>query len=156
MKGSVEDRFWAKANVQSEDQCWEWQANRDMNGYGRISGAGKRRFLAHRVAWTIANGPIPSGMVVMHKCDNPPCCNPSHLTLGTQEMNMKDMAAKGRAQRGTAHHNSKLTDDAVRLIRDNRTLSARKLAKQLGVGVWTIHNVRSGKRWAHVTQGAAQ
>lgn len=65
------------------------------DGYGRIRVDGKS-WLAHRFSWVLANGPIPEGMYVCHRCDNPPCINPEHLFLGTQTDNMRDMAAKGR------------------------------------------------------------
>lgn len=83
-------------------ECWEWQGTRLPSGYGRIGIAGKGQGvtdLTHRVAYRIANGEIPPGMEVCHTCDNPPCCNPDHLFLGTHADNMRDMSAKGRAHR---------------------------------------------------------
>ncbi len=77
--------------------CWPWRtASGDaVTNYGMVSVDGIAMG-THRIAWTLKNGPIPAGLYVLHKCDNPPCVNPAHLFLGTQKDNMKDMAAKGR------------------------------------------------------------
>lgn len=71
--------------------CKEWQGSRDMAGYGRL---GNR--LVHRMVWLYDNGPIPDGMMIRHKCDNPSCFNIDHLEIGTHEDNMRDMAERGR------------------------------------------------------------
>ena len=81
--------------------CWEFQGAKDQDGYGKIR-VGDEIERAHRLSFMCKHGPIESGMVVRHKCDNPPCCNPEHLFLGTNEDNLKDMARKGRAQRWNA------------------------------------------------------
>lgn len=77
--------------------CWEWTGASDRRGYGRIS-LNKRCYLPHRVMWAHANGPIPLGMYVCHKCDNPRCVNPEHLFVGSAGDNQRDMARKGRAR----------------------------------------------------------
>lgn len=81
------------------DGCIEWKGARNPQGYGQKCIKGKR-YRTHRLAWEWANGPIPEGLFVLHKCDNPPCCNPDHLFLGTQTDNMQDMLAKGRGING--------------------------------------------------------
>lgn len=78
--------------------CLEYQGTK-MRGYGQMHYAGKTR-LAHRVAWTLANGPIPEGLFVCHRCDNRACCNVEHMFLGTLQDNVDDMIAKGRQARG--------------------------------------------------------
>lgn len=90
----VEDRFWS--NVDRTGDCWIWIGSRLPSGYGRIGGRG----YAHRVSWALANGPIPAGMCILHRCDNPPCVNPSHLWIGTVADNMHDRDRKGRHRYG--------------------------------------------------------
>lgn len=91
------DRFWEK--VSKSDGCWEWTAFCLKSGYGWFGGKDGTEF-AHRVSWVLANGAIPDGMFVLHKCDNRKCVNPAHLFLGTHEQNMADMVSKGRSTRG--------------------------------------------------------
>lgn len=83
--------FWLK--VTKTDTCWLWTGRRDKNGYGKVGAA-----LSHRVFWELHNGHIPDGLYVLHHCDNPPCIRPTHLFLGTQADNVRDMAAKGRGK----------------------------------------------------------
>jgi len=77
------------------DACWEWNGPRDYHGYGRKT-VNRKTVRLHRLAWEWANGPIPPGMFICHRCDNPPCVNPAHLFLGTNLDNVRDMIAKKR------------------------------------------------------------
>lgn len=91
-----EERFWSKVAVGAPGECWEWKRSRLPRGYGRFRQPTGHEY-AHRVAWRLTNGPIPDGMVVRHYvCDNPPCCNPAHLRLGTQGDNNDDSVSRGR------------------------------------------------------------
>jgi hypothetical protein len=100
------DRFWT--NVRRSDgpsSCWPWQAASNHSGYGVVS-VRRTVQLAHRLSWRIHNGPIPAGMVVMHTCDNPPCCRPDHLILGLQADNSRDAVDKGHFGGGYRRENT--------------------------------------------------
>ena len=90
---TIADRYWEK--VRQGDGCWDWMGSRSRNGYGQMRIDG-RIVSAHRVAWALANGPIPNGYNVLHHCDTPPCTRADHLFLGTLKDNSVDMARKGR------------------------------------------------------------
>ena len=104
---SLSDRLWSKVDKRHGDECWLWKGGRytTPNGspsYGCISigsrsDKSKRMVPAHKLVWEIERGPIPAGMKVLHKCDNPQCVRPSHLFLGTQADNVADMISKERA-----------------------------------------------------------
>lgn len=89
------ERFWAKVDRRGPDDCWEWTAGCNRKGYGKFSLDGATR-QSHRISWELANGQIPEGLCVLHRCDNPPCCNPAHLFLGTHADNHADRSLKGR------------------------------------------------------------
>jgi hypothetical protein len=95
---TTEDRFWRKVARTGPAECWLWLAGRNPKGYGRFGMHGSAVF-AHRQAYALTVGAIPEGMYVCHRCDNPPCCNPEHLFLGTHADNIRDMTRKGRADR---------------------------------------------------------
>lgn len=96
------ERFWSKVDKKGEDECWEWKASKSKSGYGDFWLNGKN-VRANRAAWVIANGSIENGLCACHKCDNPGCCNPSHLFLATSEENTLDRHLKGRTARGDSN-----------------------------------------------------
>ena len=90
-KPTPKDQLWERLDKSSA--CWTWTGKRYPTGYGRFG-----KHYAHRVAYELAYGPIPEGMHVCHSCDNPPCCNPAHLWIGTPKDNMQDRERKGRGK----------------------------------------------------------
>ena len=116
-------RFWAKvdrngpvpAHMPRLGPCWVWTAS-TRNGYGQLTIDGRVPY-AHRVGWQLQHGPIPDGLWVLHRCDNPPCVRGSHLHLGDQSRNMCEMVERGRSNRGIAHGQAKLTVAKVLAIR---------------------------------------
>jgi hypothetical protein len=108
---------------------------------------------AHRVAYLLSSGDIPPGINILHRCDNPPCCNPSHLFAGTQKENIGDCVTKGRLRPrrviGAGHHKAKISDNDVLEIR-NSTLSSGVLAAKYGIGREQIWMIRTKKAWRHL------
>jgi hypothetical protein len=145
--------------------CIVWTGGCKAFGYGEFSpwnsrkrGLGKQS--AHRVAWIAANGPIPDGMYVLHRCDNPPCINPEHLFLGTPQQNTDDMHGKGRwkepRRRSGARHPrpmAKITEDDVRKIRQRFAAGEAQatIARDFGVDYSNISRIVRGRTWQHVT-----
>ncbi len=95
--------FWSKVDL-SSGECWIWTGTRGPQGYGRIRVGGRRSTGAHRFAWEIVRGPVPDGLFVCHRCDNPPCVRPDHLFLGTASDNAWDCARKGRRPQSKRTH----------------------------------------------------
>lgn len=140
-------RFWRR--VVKGDGCWLWTGARSQFGYGNINtGLGKqhpkRTMPVHRLSYELAYGPIPEGMIVLHRCDNPPCVRPDHLLLGTHDDNMRDMAEKGRSSGWSPQ---KLSDAQVVEIIEAAS-SARSLATRFGVTQNYIHQIQRGERRA--------
>jgi hypothetical protein len=133
-------RFWSKVDIAGDDECWFWTGC-THDSYGVFS-----RIKTHRIAWTLSNGPIPTGMLVCHSCDNPPCCNPKHLWSGTQEDNEADKISKGRHYMFAARH---LTVDTVREIRSlYATKSSKWVAAKFGLDHKTVREIWSRKLWS--------
>lgn len=139
--------FWSRMDKSGgPDSCWEWTGLRHDYGYGMFLG---RR--AHRFAWELTNGPIPDGLFILHSCDNPPCCNPAHLSSGTQEENLRQMAARGRGgqSKGERSGRAKLTWESVRAIRAayDGSVTTSALARQYGVSHETMRVMLLGRTW---------
>jgi hypothetical protein len=111
---SLEERFWPKVKIGKANECWEWQAAKYSNGYGTIGAPrGARQLLAHRVSYELTHDvSLPKSILVLHKCDNPPCVNPKHLRLGTPKDNSQDALKKGRFPTGD-RHSSRLHPERV-------------------------------------------
>ena len=148
---SPEERFWPKVNrVDDGDSCWEWQGGRGAGGYGKFwLNEGAMNAQAHRVSFEFHNGPIDSQILVLHRCDNPPCVRPDHLFLGAPRDNSADMTAKGRSLPGERHPNAKLTWDTVREIRRRAKggESADSLSREFGIHLRHAFRIISGAVW---------
>ena len=118
---------------------------------------GGNKGYAHRLSYELHHGPIPPGMFVMHSCDNPPCTNPDHLSLGTHEDNMADARRKGRMTAGTARPAAKLTDaKAVEIFRRRHAGEPiRRLAAEFGVTDSVVVRIAQRRCWARATAAAA-
>jgi hypothetical protein len=134
------------------DACWPWTMFKQRKGYGIVQ-MPKKRYLAHRAAYTLWVGPIPHGLFVCHHCDNPPCCNPAHLFLGTARDNALDAVQKGRlrgfSSAGEAHPSARLTLDDVRTIRSRRQSGEAhvSLAAAFGMSYGQIYKICRGDNW---------
>lgn len=151
-------RFWSKVRVSDKASCWEWLGTKHGKHYGHFK-MGSFVAKAHRIAYELTYGKIPSGLLVCHKCDNPSCCNPRHLWVGTNDDNLKDRQKKERQARGERSGRAKLSDKDVLAIRAqywfkrngsiDRSNSA-ELASRYGVRPKTITSIVAGRHWAHI------
>lgn len=157
------ESFWANVDKKSPEECWLWKKGLDSRKrYGHLTYQTKF-WEAHRLAWTLTFGDIPTDMHVLHRCDVPQCCNPAHLFLGTHADNMADMKAKGRQRpttwdgprnfaKGSAHHNAKLTEQQVldmrRLFAEGTSM--RALARQFQVDRSVVKVIVTRQGWTHI------
>lgn len=146
-----------QAHVVNANGCWIWQKSKTRNGYGKIGLGGGKTTASHRVAYMAFQGTIPDGLDVCHTCDVRACINPDHLFLGTRAENIQDAARKGRLSRqhqvkGELHPSAKLTEDAVRTIRNRLAAgeTSAALAKEFGVSYGLIGHVKCRRNWSHV------
>lgn len=147
-------RLWAKVDY-GGDACWPFTGFRDRDGYGRIGREDRRGWIStHRAAWISVHGPIPDGLVVMHRCDFPSCCRPSHLRLGTMRDNSRDMMAKGRGPRRRKWLNQQIVLAIKQRRAQGDTLVA--LASLFGISVSHAGYIARGRYWSHVTLESAQ
>lgn len=148
------ERFLSRLDQRGPDECWPYLAKASTRSGHVQLWANGRQLLAHRYAYEHFIGPIPEGLLVCHRCDNPPCCNPAHLFLGTVADNNADRDRKGRQRSvtGEDHGNTTLTADQVRAIR--RALAEgtpqRRIAEAYGVHQGTISNIARRVTWGHL------
>ncbi len=160
-------RFNSNVRFSNENECWEWGGVK-VKGYG-VFLINKNAIKAHRVAYFISNGNIDNTLICCHKCDNPGCCNPNHLFLGTHADNAADKVKKGRQSKGILHSmsvpkekgqgerngNSKMTASQIADIRNrynNEKASIKKIAKDFGITSSTVHCIVSNKNWKHLEE----
>lgn len=156
--------FWARVDQSGgANACWPWRGAINASGYGSVSIRSKIR-TASRIAYELANGPIPKGLgyhgnVVRHSCDNRPCCNPQHLILGTQADNNRDRDERGRIKsrrKGEANHKAVLTSDQVQTIRLRVGGGAayELVAREFDCSKSAISHIANGRNWAWLPEAA--
>ena len=154
-------RFWSKVASGADEACWPWKravSSGTSQGYGSFFLSG-RRVGAHRVAWILTHGSVPEGLDVLHSCDNPPCCNPRHLSVGTHDRNLKDASARGLL---TVPHprNRRLTTEQVNdllayvLEANGRRGAITEAAARWGVTQPYVSMLIRGKRRQYDTPSA--
>lgn len=156
----IEAAFWKRVDRQGNNQCWNWigwiqKLPKGMGGgYGKFSISKGKTCLPHRFSYELANGPIPKGMLVCHKCDNRACCNPNHLFLGSHKDNKQDAVRKGLVPAGEKSASSKLTD--AQFMEIERRFTPRHgvgaLAREFGIDYRYVWAIGHGK--ARISQRA--
>ena len=144
-------RFWSKVDLVTADLCWEWTRYCLPFGYGQTWLRGKT-FLAHRISYSATKGEIPLGMQVRHLCDNPRCCNPGHLALGTDLDNSNDKCQQGRQAKGSGNGRSKLSEQQVLQIHES-SKTQEELASQFGIRQSMVSRIKNGIYWGWLTGG---
>ncbi len=139
--------------------CWYWTKGKNKDGYGYLFHEGRMQ-RATRLSYEAFVGPIPSGKLVLHRCDSPSCINPEHLFLGSHADNARDRNSKGRQAKGTRHSKAKITESAVfhyKAIRNLAILAGlgkikgtRAARHHTGISQTTASHINAGRRWRHV------
>lgn len=140
------ESFLNKISINSDNGCWEWSGYVNVDGYGRIS-ISAQMHLVHRVSYLFHKGDI-GNFYVLHTCDNPKCCNPDHLFLGTHEDNMADRARKKKSKLGNKL--SKLEVKEIRNILLNGNTTQVRLAQQYRVSQSSISQISTHKAWRNI------
>lgn len=149
-------RFWSLVDRSAgAGGCWPFVGHRTPKGYGQVKRDGEVVY-AHRYAFVLSGRVIGDGQLVRHACDNPPCCNPSHLNAGSAADNTRDMVERGRARggslKGEAHPAAVLSDRDVREVRRlvQEGLNYTSIARRYGVTRTPIARIAKGLSWTHV------
>ena len=141
-----ESKFWKKVDRRGSDECWNWSGDK-VRGYGRFLLVTGFKVTASRASYILANGAVPDGLYVCHKCDNPSCCNPAHLYAGTSEQNAIDREVRNRSKPRSGHKINEET--AMKIFEAVGTQEA--IAAKFGVSRSYVSMVKSGKRWKRIT-----
>lgn len=151
---TIEAAFWSRVDRGQPDDCWLWRGARDQQGYGKVWFCGIS-LRANRLAYELGTGSPLGANHALHKCDNPPCCNPAHLYAGTVADNNRDCRQRGRHSNGDRRgfpSSAKIDENMVRVIRGMLASgkTVRGTAAELGIGRGTVGHISSGRAWSHV------
>lgn len=143
---ALKARFWAKVDKSAgPEACWPYTGSITSHGYGCAQSGNGRVIGAHKLAYLLTKGIVADGLHVMHSCDYRRCCNPSHLSIGTRQDNMDDMAVKGR---GRKDQSRKLDADKARAIKALKgKASSGEIAKQFGITQSYVFGIWAGRCW---------
>lgn len=148
------DRFWR--HIRKSEGCWVWTGAHDQRGYGQMGRDGKT-VRSTRVAWELHHGPVPDGLWVLHRCDNPPCVRPDHLFLGTSRDNHNDMWKKGRGKTaripGELHPSAALSNTQARDLRARWAaggVTQTALAREYGTSLRVVNAIVRGRTYRDV------
>lgn len=143
--GLPEERFWHFVEKAGPDECWLWTGNRDKDGYGSLR-TKTTQVRAHRVSFEIHNPDVSiTGLMVRHKCNNPPCVNPAHLLHGTHLDNMADRMDAGHFYSNEEHPNTKYSNEVVAAVRAAEG-TQREIAGQFGMSTTQAGNIRRAQQ----------
>lgn len=155
------ETFLNRLEPELNSGCLLWPGAQHTAGYGTVFHE-RRLWKAHRLAWTIANGDIPAGLIVCHKCDTPACANPSHLFLGTDASNAADKVRKGRARHGVtvgeANHNTTTTSEQAMLTRAlwDAGVPSREIATRVGISIANVRFIGKRVTWRHLRDHSSE
>lgn len=150
-------RFWSKVDMRGPDECWEWQASLTTSGYGRFKITSYTQAIASRLALIATKRDEPRGMLVLHHCDNPKCCNPHHLYFGTVQDNAQDKVDRDRCrtgdQSGANNGAAKIDEKQLELIvtRIQRGWNNKQIAADLPITHSMVSLIRLGRMWRKQT-----
>lgn len=154
---SVSERFWSKVDKSAgQSACWPWTASKDRKGYGwfQITKTMRR---AHTIAYRLTYGEAPAGHIIRHTCDNPMCCNPSHLISGTMKDNAQDASLRNRwnDRRGEKNNRAYIPKEVIIQCRSRYKPYSRKdgvqaMAREFGVNHESLRDAITGRSWRHL------
>lgn len=156
-KEKIEARFWSYVSISGEEDCWEWSGAVKKTGYGSFKAISYVSIVASRMAWAFANNSDPGDLMVCHACDNPVCCNPSHLWVGTAADNNTDCASKGRTyfqktahkRRGAGNPRALISElDILMILSDMiNGENNKEISRKYGITHSMVSVIRRGKAW---------
>lgn len=149
------DRFWMKVDKSGGDSsCWQWTGAKHPKGYGNfMANRNGLTRIAHRLAYLLAHGELPHDKMVCHSCDNPSCCNPAHLFLGSAKENSHDMVKKMRSPHGERQGHTTLTRrevTAIHRLYATKKLKQKEIGEAFGISQQTANAIINKRSWKYI------